>query len=65
MKYAVYGIILLGIASLVYNGFRLDFSNLFVGESQIAVISMIAALCVVLLMSILLISYKIKEHQES
>jgi len=65
MKYAVYGIILLGIASLVYNGFRLDFSNLFAGESQIAVISMIAALCVVLLMSILLISYKIKEHQES
>jgi len=65
MKYAVYGIIILAIASLIYNGLRLNFSNLFVGDSQIAVISMIAALCVVILMSILLISYKIKEHQES
>ena len=65
MKYAVYGIIILAIASLIYNGLRLNFSNLFAGDSQIAVISMIAALCVVILMSILLISYKIKEHQES
>jgi uncharacterized membrane protein len=65
MKYAVYGIIILAIASMVYNGLRLNFSNLFAGDSQIAVISMIAALCVVVLMSILLISYKIKEHQES
>lgn len=64
MKYAAYGIILLAIASMVFNAFKLDFSNPLAGESQIAAISIIAALCVVVLLSILLISYKIKEHQE-
>ncbi len=65
MKYVVYGIMLLAIASIVFNAFKLNFSQLFVGESQIAVISIVAALCVVLLMSILLVSYKIKEQQDS
>ncbi|BAO54444.1 hypothetical protein NMS_0435 [Nonlabens marinus S1-08] len=55
----------LAISSLVFNAFKLDFSNLFVGESQIAVISVVASLCVVVLLSILLLSYKIKERQES
>ena len=63
MKYIAYGIIVLGIASIVFNAFRLDFSNLLGGESQIAVISIIAALCVIVLMSILIISYKIKDKQ--
>ena len=63
MKYVVYAIMILGIASIVFNAFRLDFSNLLAGESQIAVISIIAALCVVILMSIMLVSYKIKEKE--
>jgi len=63
MKYVVYAIMILGIASIVFNAFKLDFSNLLAGESQIAVISIVAALCVVILMSIMLISYKIKEKQ--
>ena len=65
MKYVAYGIIVLAIASIVFNILKLDFSNVFSGESQIAVISTVAALCVVVLMCILLISYKIKETQES
>ncbi len=65
MKYVAYAIIILAIASVVFNAFKLDFSNLLVGESQIAVISIIAALCVVVLMSILIMSYKIKEKQEN
>ncbi len=65
MKYIVYILIVLAIASLVFNAFKLDFSNLFAGESQIAVISVVASLCVVVLLSILLVSYKIKERQES
>jgi hypothetical protein len=65
MKYIAYGIIVLAIASIVFNILKLDFSNVFGGESQIAVISIVAALCVVILMCILLISYKIKETQES
>ncbi|SCY42511.1 hypothetical protein SAMN05192588_2813 [Nonlabens sp. Hel1_33_55] len=63
MKYVFYAIMILGIASIVFNVFKLDFTNLLVGESQIAVISIIAALCVVLLMGIMLISYRIKEQQ--
>ena len=63
MKYVVYAIMILGIASIVFNAFKLDFSNLLAGESQIAVISIIAALCVVILMSIMLVSYKIKEKE--
>ncbi|WP_194851920.1 hypothetical protein [Nonlabens antarcticus] len=65
MKYVTYGIMLLAVASIVFNTFKLNFSHLFAGESQVAVISIVAALCVVILMSILLISYKIKEKQES
>ncbi|WP_041495162.1 hypothetical protein [Nonlabens marinus] len=65
MKYIVYILMVLAISSLVFNAFKLDFSNLFVGESQIAVISVVASLCVVVLLSILLLSYKIKERQES
>jgi len=64
MKYVVYALIILAIASIVFNAFKLNFSNLLAGESQIAVISIIAALCGVILLSILLISYKIKEKNE-
>ena len=60
MKYVFYAIMILGIASIVFNVFKIDFSNPLVGESQIAVISIVAALCVVILMGIMLISYKIK-----
>lgn len=65
MKYVTYGVIILAIASIVFNAFKLNFSHLFAGDSQVAVISIVAALCVVILMSILLISYKIKEKQEA
>jgi hypothetical protein len=64
MKYISYGIIVLAIVSIVFNIFKLDFSNVFGGESQIALISIVSALCVVVLLGILLVSYKIKETQE-
>lgn len=64
MKYVVYAILVLAIASMVFNIFQLNFSNLFAGDSQIALISILASTCVILLLSILLISYKIKEKQE-
>ncbi len=65
MKYVSYAVIIVAIASIVYNAFMLDFSNILSGDSQIAVISIIAALCVVILMSILIMSYKIQEKQEN
>ncbi|WP_438969258.1 hypothetical protein [Nonlabens sp.] len=56
MKYVFYLIAILAIASIVFNVFKLDFDHFFQGESQIAAISILAALCVVLLMGIMIIS---------
>ncbi|AZQ43511.1 hypothetical protein [Nonlabens ponticola] len=65
MKYLVYVLMALAVASIVFNALKLDFSNILYGDSQIAVISIIAALCGIILLSILLMSYKIKERKES
>lgn len=63
MKYAFYIILFLSIASVVVNVMQLDFGNLLVGDSQIALISIVAALCVVVLMVIMLMSYRIRDKQ--
>ncbi len=63
MKYAFYTILILAIASIIYNGTVLDFDNILQGDSQVAVISIVAALCVALLMAIVLVSRKIEEKQ--
>ncbi|GAK97746.1 hypothetical protein JCM19294_285 [Nonlabens tegetincola] len=52
-------------ASALFNVFKLDFNQPFNGDSQIAVISIIAALCVVVLMCIMLTSLKIKEKSKA
>lgn len=54
----------LALASIIFNATKLDFQNLFAGDSQIALISIIASLCVLILMLIMRISYKIKEKEE-
>lgn len=64
MKYVVYLLLVLAVASMVFNATRIDFSNLLVGNSQIALISIAAALCVTVLMVIMIISYKIQEKQK-
>jgi bacteriorhodopsin len=61
MKYAFYIIAVLAFASIVFNIFKLDFNHILRGDSQIAAISIIAALCVVILMSIMVVSKKINE----
>lgn len=63
MKYAFYIILFLSIASVVVNVMQLDFGNLLVGDSQIALISIVAALCVVVLMVIMLMSFRIRDKQ--
>ncbi|WP_124981812.1 hypothetical protein [Nonlabens xiamenensis] len=65
MKYVYYSIIMLATASFIFNATKLDLDNLLVGESQIGVISMIAALCVVVLMAIMLVSQRIKNKYEA
>ena len=64
MKIVYYVILALSILSIVFNATKLDFSNLLSGDSQVAVISIVAALCVSVLSAIMLISLKIKEQQE-
>jgi hypothetical protein len=61
MKYAFYIIAVLAVASIVFNIFKLDFNHILRGDSQIAAISIIAALCVVILMGIMVVSKKINE----
>ncbi len=64
MKYFFYVILVLSLGSIIFSVFKLDFSNLLVGDSQIAAISIIAALCVMVLAAIMLVSLKIQEKQE-
>lgn len=54
----------LAAASVIFNVTKLDFSNLFKGDSQIAVISILASLCVFILLAILQVSLKIKDKHE-
>lgn len=65
MKYAFYTILVLAIASAIFNATRLDFSGILEGDSQIAVISLVASLCVAVLMAIMLVSMKIDHKQNS
>jgi hypothetical protein len=62
MKYTFYLIGILAVASIIFNATLLDFKNPLHGDSQIAAIGIIAALCVVALMGIMLISKSIDEN---
>lgn len=64
MKYIFYLIGVLAVASIVFNVFKLDFNHLLQGESQIAAVSILAALCVVALMGIMIVSKKISQKYE-
>lgn len=61
MKYIIYTIIALASILLIFNLTLLDFDNLFVGDSSIALIGVFAALCTIVLMVILLVSKKIQQ----
>lgn len=64
MKIAIYIFIALAIGLIIYNITMLDFNNLLEGDSMVAVISILAALCVIVLMLILGISRKIAKKQK-
>lgn len=54
-------VIILAIALIVFNVTRLDFQNLFEGNSVIALIGIVSGLCAIVLMAIYLVSKKIEE----
>ncbi|WP_370478857.1 hypothetical protein [Tamlana flava] len=57
----------IALGLIIFNFTKVDFNAPFKGESIIAVITIVASLCVILMMSILRISkrieQKVKEHQ--
>ena len=59
MKVAIYIFIAIAAVLIVFNSTKLDFENLFEGDSLVAAISILASACVILLMLILRASRKI------
>lgn len=60
MKTLIYILMALIGILVIINAFKLDFSNIFEGESAVAVISILSGFCAFLLLSILMVSQKIK-----
>lgn len=59
MKTFIIILITLATGLLIYNATLIDFQKPFVGDSSTALIGVLASLCVIVLLSILLISKKI------
>lgn len=60
MKIFIYILILLALGVIAYNATIVDLEQPFEGDSAIALIGILAALCVILLMAILLTSKAIE-----
>ncbi len=64
MKIFIYILIGIGAILIIYNATMLDTDNLFEGKSAVAAISILAGLCMILLLVILKISQSIsKKHK--
>ena len=64
MKIFTYIVTILAVALIIYNATKLDTANLFEGESIIAFITILAALCAIILLQILRISKKIESKSK-
>ena len=62
MKYLIYFILFTAMALLVYNASLIDFEHPFGEESSTALAGIVAALCVVVLMFILMVSRAIHKR---
>lgn len=62
MKYFRYSLLLVAFALMVYNATILDFNALFQGDSQIALIGILASACVIILVLILIQAQRVKER---
>ncbi len=52
---------IIAVTLIIYNATKIDFSAPFEGESVIAIITIVAALCAILLLQILRVSKKIEK----
>ncbi|MEZ4857550.1 MAG: hypothetical protein R2781_01940 [Flavobacteriaceae bacterium] len=64
MKLFRYSLIIIALGLIIFNATKLNFDSLFEGDSKIALIGILAATCVILLMLILNISFKIKKSRK-
>ncbi|WP_299249353.1 hypothetical protein [uncultured Lacinutrix sp.] len=55
---------IVAVGLIIYNATKLDFQGFFKDESMIAVITIVAALCAILLLQVLRISKKIEEKSK-
>ena len=62
MKYFRYILLLIAFALIAYNATILDFNAPFQGDSQIALIGILASACVVVLVLILIQSQRVKQR---
>ncbi len=63
MKYFINLLIVIAAGLMIYNATHLDFGNLLAKDSKTALIGVLASACVIMLMSILLISKKIQRKR--
>ncbi len=59
MKYFTIIVTILATALIIYNATKLDFENLFEGDSVIALITILASLCAIALLQILRLSKRV------
>lgn len=64
MKYFIYFLLVSAFALLIYNASLLDLNHLLSDDGTIALVGVVACLCVILLMFILLVSRAIKTKSE-
>lgn len=58
-------LLIAALALIVYNATLIDFKDPFQGDSTIAIIGVVAALCAILLLTILNLSKKIEEKMKN
>jgi hypothetical protein len=61
MKYFIFTLIAIAAGLIVFNASNIDLDSPFQGESTVALICTVAAICVIVLMAILLVSRKISK----
>ena len=65
MKYFIYLLIALAAGLVIYNATKLNFEALLAGDSKTALFSIIATICVIVLLLILLISRSIQQKMRN
>ena len=64
MKIIIHILSILAIALIIYNITKVDFNSPFEGDSVTAIITILAALCAILLLQILRVSRKIEQKNK-